>query len=172
MSDKQDTLNALRQEFDRWELLLASVNEAQATAPEFAENWSIKDVVAHLHAWQQRSLARLEAALHNREPVYPAWPEQFDPEVQDQPHDLNSWLYEQERDTSWADVHQRWRAGFLRLLAVANTIPEDTLADKDTYPWLEGYALMDVLKGTLEHHREHAEYLAPVLAQHQQAHAG
>ena len=170
MSDKQGALSALRQEFDRWESLLASVSEAQVTAPAFAENWSIKDVVAHLRAWQQRSLARLEAALHNREPVYPAWPEQLDPEAEGQPHDLNAWLYEQERDTAWADVHQRWRAGFLRLLELANTIPEDALADKATFPWLEGYALMDVLQGSLEHHREHAEHLAPVLARHRHAH--
>jgi hypothetical protein len=164
VSDKQGALSTLREEFDRWESLLASLSEAQITAPEFAENWSIKDVVAHLRAWQQRSLARLEAALHNREPVYPAWPEQFDPEEEGQPHDLNTWLYEQDRDKSWADVRQGWRAGFLRLLELANAIPEDGLRDKDKYPWLEGYALIDVLQGSLEHHREHAEYLEPMLA--------
>ena len=164
MSRKHGTLSALREAFDRWESLLGSLSEAQITAPEFAEHWSIKDVVAHLHAWQQRSLARLEAALHNREPAYPPWPEQFDPEAEGQPHDLNAWLYEQDRATPWADVHQRWREGFLRFLALADAIPEGQLTDKDTYPWLEGYALMDVLQGSLEHHREHAEFLEPVFA--------
>lgn len=163
MNDKQGALSALREELDRWEALLASLSEEQITAPEFAENWSIKDVVAHVGAWQQRSIARLEAALHNREPEYPAWPTQFDPEEEGQPHDLNAWLYAQDRDKPWSEVHRNWRDGFLRFLELGTAIPEQDLLDKQKYPWLEGYALVDVLQGSLEHHREHAEYLEPVL---------
>src|SRR5215475_5023392 len=108
MNDKQGTLIALREEFNRWEELLAGLSEAQITAPQLPENWSIKDVVAHLRSWQQRSIARLEAALHNREPEYPAWPAQLDPEEEGQPHDLNAWLYEKDRDRPWSSVYRDW----------------------------------------------------------------
>jgi hypothetical protein len=164
MNQKQHILTALQAEFKRWEALLASLSEAQITAPQLSDGWSLKDVIAHLRAWQQRSIARLEAALHNREPEYPAWPEQFDPEVEGQPHDLNAWLYATYRDQPWSSVYRDWSTGFRRFLELGEAIPEADLLDVGRYAWLEGYALVAVLEGSYEHHREHAEFLEPVLA--------
>jgi hypothetical protein len=86
MSDKQHIPTMLREEFQRWEELLASLSEEQITAPQLPADWSIKDVIAHLMAWQQRSIARLEAALLNRAPELPKWPAELDPEPEGQPH--------------------------------------------------------------------------------------
>jgi hypothetical protein len=163
MNDKQGILIALREEFNRWEALLASLSEEQITAPQLPENWSIKDVIAHLRAWQQRSIARLEAALLSRAPEYPPWPAQFDPEAE-RINDLNAWLYATYRDQPWSSVQRDWREGFLRFLELGEAIPEKDLLDAGRYTWLEGYALFDVLQGSYEHHREHAEYLEPVIA--------
>jgi hypothetical protein len=164
MNDKQGILIALREEFNRWEALLAGLSEEQITTPQLPDNWSIKDVIAHLRAWQQRSIARLEAALLNREPEYPEWPEQFDPEVEGQPHDLNAWLYATYRDQPWSSVHRDWSEGFLRFLKLGEAIPENDLLGVGRYAWLEGYALLAVLQGSYEHHQEHEENLEPVLA--------
>jgi len=76
---------------------------------------------------------------------------------------LNGWLYAQSRDRPWPGVYQDWRTGFLRLLELAAAVPEPDLLEAGKYPWLEGYALVDVLKGSYEHHREHAEFLEPGL---------
>jgi hypothetical protein len=164
MHEKQGMLALLREEFDRWESLLANLSEPQITSPELPDHWSIKDVIAHLRAWQQRSVARLEAALQHREPDYPAWPTQFDPELEDEPHNLNAWLYAAARDQPWRQVYRDWRAGFQRLLELAEALPEQDLQTVGRYPWLEGYALIAVLQGTYEHHHEHAAYLEPVIA--------
>jgi hypothetical protein len=165
LSDKQQILTMLREEFNRWEVLLASLSEEQITAPQLPDDWSIKDVIAHLRAWQQRSIARLEAALRGGAPEYPAWPEQFDPEMEGQPHDLNAWLYAKDRDQPWPSAHRNWREGFLRFLELGEAIPEQDLLETGKYTWLEGYALFAVLQGSYEHHREHAEYLEPVIPQ-------
>jgi hypothetical protein len=73
MNMKEHILAALREQFNRWEELLASMSEAQLTTPHLPSHWSTKDEIAHLWAWQQRSIARLEAALSNREPEFPKW---------------------------------------------------------------------------------------------------
>ncbi len=164
MNDKQHILRTLREEFNRWEALLASLSEEQITAPQLPANWSIKDVIAHLRAWQQRSIARLEAALLNRAPEYATWPAQFDPEAEGQPHQLNAWLYETYRDQPWSSVHGNWRAGFLRFLELGAAIPEKDLLDAGRYPWMEGQPLAFTLQASYAHHQEHAEYLEPVLA--------
>ena len=73
MNMKEHILTALREQFDRWEELLASLSDEQITAPHLMSDWSIKDVIAHLWAWQQISIARMEAAVLNREPEFPKW---------------------------------------------------------------------------------------------------
>ena len=169
MGEKQIALSDLREQFDYWEALLASLSEAQITAPVLDDGWSLKDMIAHLHAWQLRSIARIEAASGDHAPRYPAWPEQFDPEVEGQPHDLNAWLYQQYHAQPWGTVQQQWRDGFRRFLALGEAVPADALVEQDRYPWLEGYALIAVLHGSCEHHREHAEFLQPFLPKLQQS---
>ena len=164
MKSKQEALTAARGEFERWDALLSSLNEAQISDPQLDEGWSLKDVVAHLRAWQQRSIARFEAAQRGGEPNYPDWPNQLDPEMEGEPDALNSWLYQQSRDKSWATVYGEWRDGFARLLELGEATPENDLLEANKYSWLEGYALLDVLEGTYEHHKEHADNLEPVIA--------
>ncbi len=166
MTTKQQVLTQLKDEFDRWEELLAGMNEPQIIAPQLAANWSVKDVIAHLWIWQQRSIARLEAALTDQEPVYPQWPAQFDPEVEGEPDELNVWLYEVNREKGWSQVYQEWQTDFARYLALGDKIPEQDLLMPNRYAWLEGMPLIEVFRGTDEHYREHREWLVPWLRTH------
>ncbi len=164
--DKQQILATLREEFNRWEELLSGMREEQVTAPRLPDNMSIKDVVAHLYAWQQVSIARLEAALLNREPVFPAAPEGLDLDTENDVDRINAWTYETYRDQPWSHVYQAWRAGFLRFMELAEAIPEPDLLEAGRYPWMRGYALADSLHGSYEHHYEHRndDHLEPLLA--------
>ena len=167
MNDKQQILTTLREEFNRWEELLASMNEEQITAPHLPSNLSIKDVIAHLRAWQQISIARVEAALLNREPEFPKWPAGLEPESEDGPDQVNAWIYETYREQPWSSVHRDWREGFLRFLELGEAIPEKDLLDAGRYPWLHGYSLFAFLQSSYEHHHEdHLEPLLDWLQQH------
>jgi len=162
MQSKQQLLTDLSEEFHRWETVLAGLTETQLTTPRAPDPRSIKDEVAHLWAWQQRSIARLEAVLHDREPVYPPWPDGLDLEPDGQPHDLNAWIFAQNRDRPWSSVYAEWRSGFRRFLQLGEEISEAKLFDAGRYPWLEGYTPADVLAGSFEHH--HVDHLMPLLA--------
>lgn len=70
MNMKAHILLALKEQFDRWDKLLQSLSEEQITVSRFDDNWSIKDVMAHLWGWQQISIVRVEAAVANREPEW------------------------------------------------------------------------------------------------------
>lgn len=162
MNEKKQILRMLREEFDRWEELLASLSEEQITARQLPANLSIKDVMAHLRAWQQVSIARLEAAQRNKEPVFPDWLAGSDPESEEEIDQFNARIHETYREEPWPRVHQDWREGYLRLLKLGQEIPENDLLDTEKYAWLEGYALFAVLKGTYEHH--HVDHLEPLRA--------
>ena len=73
MNMKDHILAALREQFNHWDELLASLDEEQITTPHFELDWSIKDVMAHLWAWQQISIARVQAAQQDHEPEFPKW---------------------------------------------------------------------------------------------------
>ncbi len=162
MNDKQHILAMLREEFNRWEELLSGMTEEQITAPRLPANLSIKDVVAHLRAWQQVSIARLEAALLNREPRFPAAPPGLDLDTENDVDALNAWIYATYRDQPWSSVYRDWRAGFLRFVELGEAIPEPDLLEPGRYPWLRGYSLADGLLGSYEHH--HDDHLEPLLA--------
>src|SRR5258708_3147273 len=127
MSEKEQSITNLRETFNRWEELLAGLSEEQITALDLPSNWSIKDVMAHVWGWQQRSVARMQAALQNREPEYPGWPEAFDPDPEEDVDQTNAWIYETYRDKPWRSVYADWRAQFLRFLELSEEVPEKDL---------------------------------------------
>jgi hypothetical protein len=159
MNDTQAILAAQRQEFSRWEDMLAGINEETAAVFHPSAGMSIKDVVAHLMAWQQLSIARLEAARLNREPALPDWLAGEDPESEEHIDQFNATIQATYAPRPWAAVHQAWRDGYRRLVALAEETPPDDLMAAGKYPWLNGNALLDVVLGSLEHHVEHAEAL-------------
>ena len=157
MHMKRHILAALREELAAWESLLASTSEAQLVAPRAPSGWSLKDELAHLSGWQQRTVARLEAAQADREPVFPAWPADLDPEAEGTTAQINDWLYQTSRDLPWLEVYTRWRATFERVLELSESLSERDLLDSSRFAWLGEHALVDYLIGTYDHHQEHFE---------------
>jgi hypothetical protein len=162
MTSKPEILALLRSEFDCWEEVLNGLSEEQITAPNFISDWSVKDTLAHLMAWQTRSIAQMEAAQANKEPDFPRWPVQPLPDPGDNTEEINAWIYQTYRDESWSVVHASWRTGFLRFLDLGQAISEKDLQDPKRYPWMESQPLLAVLQSSYEHH--HVDHLEPLLA--------
>lgn len=159
MNMRDHILRAFEEQFNKWEELLASMSDAQITGPIPDSDWTIKDVIAHLMAWQQRSIARMEVALHDQEPGFPRWLPGVNPEEEDNPDHTNAWIIQAYRDQPWSKVYQGWRTGFLRFLGSSKAISEIDLLDYDRYSWMAGYSLADVILSSYVHHQEHYEKL-------------
>jgi hypothetical protein len=158
MTTQSEWLQRLRAEKEQWEALLSRLSEAQIIAANQPDGWSIKDVLAHLMAWQQRTNARLAAARHGGQPNYPAWPADLNPETEDVDA-LNAWLYATYRDQPWATISAAWRAGFQNVIDQSAALPEPDLIQPGHFAWLGDTPLAAYLEGTLEHHREHRAWL-------------
>jgi hypothetical protein len=166
MKMKHHILSALREEFDQWEDLLGGLSETQRAAPLLPAHWSVKDILAHLMAWQSRSIARTEAARLNREPEFPRWPAELDPNSEGDTERINAWIYEAHRSQPWSAVYQDWQHGFLRFLESAGGVPEREMLDSERYPWLNGHPLSFILTASYDHHQEHFEKLQAWLKEH------
>jgi hypothetical protein len=165
MTEKAQVLNMLKEEFDRWEEFLSSSSQEQITTRDLPGNRSIKDIVAHLWAWQQRSRARIEAARFNREPIFPVWSPGLDPNADEDLDAVNAWIFENNRERSWESVHQDWKEGFLHFLKLGEAVPEEDLQQIGIYLWMESYPLIMILESSYEHHIDHLE---PLLARFNQ----
>lgn len=159
MNMKDHILAALREQFESWENLLANLSEEQLTAPGFDFEWSIKDVIAHLWAWQQVSIARMEAGMLDREPEFPRWILNLGEDWEEDSNRVNALTFESNHDKPWLEVHLNWQDGFLRFLEIGEKISERDLLDGDRSSWLKGYSLAFILVASYEHHQEHLEKL-------------
>jgi hypothetical protein len=166
MNMKEHILAALSEQFKSWEELLADLSEEQINAPEFDLNWSIKDVMAHLWAWQQISIARMEAGAQDREPQYPEWIVNHIENWEEDADQVNALTFENNHEKLWPEIYANWRNGFQRFLELGHTISERAMLDGDKYPWLKGYSLAFILVASYEHHQEHIEKLQNWLKEH------
>lgn len=162
MNDKNQLLKLLREEFGRWEEFLTGLSEGQLTAGQLADNYSIKDVLAHLWAWQQRSVARMEAAVADKEPVFPQWPEDLDVNSEADLDRINDWIYQANRETPWSAVYAGWRNNYLHFVELIEKVPEKDLLEPGRYSWLGDYPLAVIVQSSYEHH--HEEHFGPLLA--------
>ena len=71
MPTKAELLAEIRREWLLLETLLNRLSEAQMTAPETSGPWSVKDMLAHISAWEKVLLDRLGAAISRQPAQYP-----------------------------------------------------------------------------------------------------
>jgi hypothetical protein len=159
MNMKEHILAALREKFDNWVALLASLSEEQITTASFDLGWSIKDVIAHLWAWQQITIARLQGGLNDREPDYPKWIVENIENWEGDSDRVNALTFETQHEKSWSEVYQTWRNGYLQLMELGAKFSERDLLDGDKFPWLHGYSQAAILIASYDHHQEHFEKL-------------
>ncbi len=143
--------------FRLWQDRLSQLSEDQMSRRDQPGNRSIKDILTHLWAWQVLSVNRLDAGLHNRQPAPPLWPVEIHSEEDVDP--LNAWIMQTYSDLLLPEVIQRWRLNYQQLLDLAGEFTPQQLDDPQRVPWMNGYSLADVLRGSYEHHREHLEGL-------------
>jgi hypothetical protein len=167
METKQQILTDLAAIFNRWQELLASLSEEQINQSLHPTHWTVKDVVAHMWAWQQASVARAEAALHDKQPMYPQWWEILGPNPEEDLDRTNTWLFEANLDKLWLKVYTDWKEQYQRFLKLTSQISEKDLLEVGKYTWMGGYALSASTMGSLGHHQEHYESLTAWLQEHE-----
>lgn len=153
--DKARLIEQIRAARQRLEEVVASFSPDQMTRPGLSGGWSVKDILAHVAAWEGRMVGWLETALQGETPqLLPpgmTWA------------DLDLWneqTYREHRNRALDDVQAGFAASYPRALQSVEAMPEDDLIDPDRFAWLEGHPLWRlVAANTFEHYAEHEEAL-------------
>ena len=151
MLTKAEILHDIRAEWLLLEHQLSGLTEAQMTAPGAIADWSIKDTLAHLSAWQKVLLDQLGAAISNRPAGFPSIRSPEDVDL------MNAHFFTENRDRSLPAVLMECRSLHTAVLTVVEAMDESMLALPIPADWAEDAPTFRELicANTCDHYREH-----------------
>lgn len=150
---KSELLIAL--DSSRQQLLAAmdGLSEEQMTAPGMAGDWSVKDLLSHLTAWEAELVTMLAQARQGKKPPFADIPASKTDE-------LNAkWRAETKDrplDRALADFHGVRKQTIRQI----ESFSDNELSDPKLYKWLKDSPLWKwIAAETFEHEAEHAEQI-------------
>lgn len=168
--NKSSFLNKLQQERDKFELLLNRVGFTRSmTIKGVVGNWSIKDIIAHIWAYEQYISDRLNEIKHGE--VYKpcktlnaldAFLDEFGyPDFgsslldDDTP---NVWIYEKYKNVSLEEIVAQEIQAFSSIISSVESMPEHLIKQHNIFD--------RVTDNTYYHYREHAKAIKAWLKSH------
>jgi hypothetical protein len=146
--DRPTLLSHLHAGRARLEAALAELSDA-AMADRVDDEWTRKDVLAHLEAWERRVVELVERLRAGDPPT-----DHTETDV------LNARFHAADRDRSLADVRAGERLAYERMVAAIEGATDEELFDGSHFAWTEGDPLADWFRGNGdEHYEEHLEQL-------------
>lgn len=137
------------------ESFISQVSNERMEEPGSFGDLAFKDVIAHLTAWRQVTVARLEGGVHREEPVFP-WPAHLNEEPDTD--EINRWFYETNRNKPIAEILRESGETFDRALRAIAELPEDDLLQPNRFSWLGAWRLGPAtVSGMLLHYHEDHE---------------
>jgi hypothetical protein len=137
---KEDVVARLDRERESWRSLVEDVGPDRMDEPGPMGEWSFKDLAAHLFAWRERTIGRLEAVGRGDAPPPAPWPAELG-EDEDDP--INAWIREQYRDRPVAGVLRDVDESYARLRAAIERLDEEVVFTPGRLPWLAGESLAE-----------------------------
>ena len=149
---RQEMLTLIHSEHQLLEERLASLTEEQYFIPGVEPGWTVKDLLAHFAAWEQRMIDWIGLAMAGEVPDVPMTDQAVNA--------LNAATWERDEDLSLEEARRRFHATHPEALHVAETTPNEVLFDPDHFPWRNGRPLWYmVAANTYWHYQQHRESL-------------
>lgn len=151
-SSKADLLTAIQSERARFESLIDDLDESQMTKTGVGASWSIKDILAHIAAWERLAQDRIHAALSGEPLKYPLI---SGDEAVDK---FNADVYEKNKDRPLEDVAAEFHESYGEFIAQIEGLDDNFLTSPLPFDWA-GKLTAQVLisANTHWHYNEHAE---------------
>ena len=155
--DKATLLNTIQTEYARFESLTAPLNEAQICAATGDEEWSIKDIMAHIAIWEQLCTRWLEDFLRG---MTPQPSERLDMEANDR-------IYRENRELSLIQVQKLFQHAHQQFLhqidLLTQTLSEEDLNASHRFAWTESWPgssiIAAIADNSYEHYCDHAQHI-------------
>lgn len=160
--DKTKLLDLISTEYAFAERTLALVKPEQMKISGVCGGWSVKDLIAHLTAWERRLLRWVENARKGIPLVIPeigfTW-QQIDM--------LNAHTARMDSVRLVPDLLDDMHKIQARVLEMVQALPDEDLFEETAFNKLFHYKLLDaIVSNTYDHYREHLEQIREWLTTH------
>jgi uncharacterized protein (TIGR03083 family) len=145
---KLELVDQIRSERQRLEAQLAALTPARMLQPGACGAWSVRDVLAHISAWERRMLAWNTSHLRGEPPEVP------------QPWDIermNAEAHARTKDRPLAEVLEEFRQSYQAALAQTESLSEALLLRVAADTWPLGPLWTGVAANMNWHYKEHRE---------------
>ena len=127
--------------------LLDRLTAEQMLSTTLPNGWTIKDMLAHLAAWENRAAYLYEMLAAGQEP-----------QGESDFNAFNARVYSECKDLGLEFVLEDEKKAFARLRGVAATAPEEALFNPAHFAWTQGDAFEKIIGyNTYGHYEEHFE---------------
>lgn len=148
---KREILERLRTERARLEAAIAGLSEETMRQPGVVGHWSIKDVLAHIAAWEAELVTALWYTAIGRRPRLVDI------------RDVDAWnerRYQENKDRPLERILNDFRGVYDQLLRRMEELTDEDLNDPHRYDWTGGTPLAEVIaENSYAHEAEHAEQI-------------
>jgi len=148
---RSELLAEVKHEWANIERACAGLSEAEMLALGAEGEWSVKDILSHLSAWEKYLLDRLGMVMTGQSPRYPvmtSW---------DDVHRFNAQVFADNKDRPLSSVILEFRSLYQGVMTVLEALSDDLLNQPYSYDFPDdGINLVQLIRAnTSEHYREH-----------------
>jgi hypothetical protein len=146
---KKELLDGMETEYRLLKKCIGALDEQDLELPGVCHEWSAKDVIAHLVEWKKMFLGWYEEGLRGGNPRTPAEDLKWN-----QTPVLNERIYQKWKHERLEVVLAEFEATYVKMLEVAQAIPQEKLFRKGLYSWLRVWPLSRwIAASTSSHYR-------------------
>src|SRR5215217_7129775 len=165
-ASKAELLERMRAGREEWDALITRIPDSVRTEPALAGDWSVKDLIAHVAAFEQWTAAQIRAANEGRSPtdreLYGVEEVTVDPEGWDLDRQ-NAKIYAQYKETPLAEVMTLCNQAFADLVAAVEAVADEDFARPGAQTWTDDTTLLEVIPGQCyAHYAQHADELRSI----------
>jgi hypothetical protein len=133
---RNEIIEAAQTERAALEKLLSTLTPEQMTQSAAADDWSAKDVLAHLIEWEGMVMKWYATGTKGKVPAVPS--EEYN---WGQLPQLNHAIYLKHRDRALAEIQKEFKSSYKKIMKVIESIPEKELFMRGQYPWMKSNLL-------------------------------
>jgi len=154
---KDELVEGIREKHQQLEKLLIGFTEKEMVARNTPGVWSVKDIMAHITAWEQSLLDWYQTGLRGVKQNMPDWQESG---VVD---GINEKIYRHNLDRPLSEVKKDFRTSFEQISSVVEAVSEEAMFTPGKYSWTGKDTLAQyIVVNTSRHYAEHFSALEAI----------
>jgi len=132
---------------------LSNLSNPEMLLPGVTGARSVKEIMAHLTAWEQLFIEWYFAGKQGKSPETPAVG--MSKKMIDA---INQQIFENNESKTLDEIVETFHSSFRQIIAIIESIPQEEMFSHNTYSWTGKWTLADYIAGNTRNHYAWAKY--------------